>query len=123
MLGDSGVTPAELSHVNAHASCQKRSDVEEAHAIHRMVGDTPVWGVKSNFGYLGPAGGIIELIASLISLDQNLIPPTLNFETPDPDCPVNVNSVTTASGQKIALKVSFSDNGQIVCLVIHGKSA
>ncbi len=118
VLRDAEISATDLSHINAHASCQKLPDVEEAQAIRAAVGDTPVWGIKSNFGYLGPASGIIELIGSLISLQQHQIPPTLNYETPDPDCPVNINCESTKSDQTNALKISFSENGQIACVVI-----
>lgn len=109
----------EISHVSAHGCAAKEADELEAKAIAETLGETPVVANKSNYGELGPGGSTIELIASVMALNNELIPPTLNFETPDPDCPVQVNSEAESCEKKSAMKVSFSTTGQIACAAIR----
>lgn len=111
----------EIAHVSAHGCAAKEPDKQEANAIARTLGEVPVVANKSNFGELGPGGSTLEMIASIMSLNERLIPPTLNFETPDADCPVNVNATAETCPKNAALKVSFSSTGQIACAAIRAQ--
>jgi len=109
----------EIAHVSAHGCAAKEADKHEANAIAETVGQVPVVANKSNYGELGPGGSALEMISSVMSLNEQLIPPTMNFETPDQDCPVNVNSTPKPCEKNAALKVSFSSTGQIACSAIR----
>ena len=79
-----------VGHVNAHGNSTLEDDRAEARAIRAALGDVPVTAPKSFFGNLGHGSGAVELAVSLVALAHGVIPPTLNYESPDPDCPVNV---------------------------------
>lgn len=89
-LSKSGLEPRDVAHVNAHGLSTVAEDRYEAAVIRRQLGDVPVTAPKSFFGHLGAGGGAVELAASVIGIGRGLVPPTLNYETADPDCPVNV---------------------------------
>ncbi|HZZ28915.1 MAG TPA: beta-ketoacyl-[acyl-carrier-protein] synthase family protein [Pirellulales bacterium] len=82
--------PGEIGHVNAHGLSTMEDDRCEAQAIHALLGDVPVTAPKSFFGHLGSGGGALELAASVVGLQAGEIPITLNYQHPDPACPVNV---------------------------------
>lgn len=110
---------ADLSHVNAHGLSSVEHDVAEASAIHQAVGDIPVTALKSLFGNLGAGGGAVELVGSVLALHDQLVPRTLNYETPDPSCPVAVvKDEPLARTQPLALKLSQSATGQAAAVVI-----
>jgi 3-oxoacyl-[acyl-carrier-protein] synthase II len=91
-LRKAGVAPADVGHIHAHGLSTRHDDIEEAAAIHAVFGDdgqkVPVTAAKSYMGNLGAAGGMVELIASLMALQHGTAFPILNFETPDPRCPI-----------------------------------
>ena len=62
----------------------------EATAIHAVLGDTPVIAPKSYFGNIGGGGGAVEMAISLLAFQEGILPISLNYENPDPKCPVNV---------------------------------
>ena len=84
------LTAAEIGHVNAHAAGSVEDDATEATAIRAVLGDVPVTAPKSFFGHLGASGGAVEMVASLLALKHGEIPVTLNYDQPDPHCPVHV---------------------------------
>ena len=79
-----GLEPADVGHVNAHGNSTLEDDAAEAQAIRRTLGDVPVTAPKSFFGNLGSGSGAVELAVSLLAIEQGVVPPTLNYETPDP---------------------------------------
>jgi 3-oxoacyl-[acyl-carrier-protein] synthase II len=94
-------------------------DRAEAAAIARVLGDTPVTAPKSFFGHLGAGGGVVELAASVLGLQQGLVPATLNYETPDPLCPVNVVHGGPLAGRPpTAISVNLCSTGQAVAVAI-----
>ena len=94
-------------------------DRAEAAAIAAELGDVPVTAPKSSFGHLGAAGGAVELVASILGLEAGLVPPTLNYETPDPLCPVNVVHGEPLAGRPgTALAVNICSTGQSAAVVI-----
>ena len=90
----SGLSPSFVDHVNAHGTGTKPNDLTEAQALSDIFGDRmetlPVTSVKSSAGHLLGAAGGIEAIVSILSLREGLIPPTANFETPDPEARVDL---------------------------------
>lgn len=108
-----------IGHVNAHALGTVDDDRLEAQAIHAALGDVPVTALKSYFGHLGSGTSIVELIGSVIAINEGRVPHTLNFTTPDPDCPVNVvRNKSLAVAHPSALKLGYSDTGQTAAVIL-----
>src|SRR4029078_3232987 len=74
----------------SHGGSAVEQDRVEAEAIRATLGDVPVIALKSYFGDLAAGSGAVELIGSILALHRGQLPPTLNYEQPDPTCPVNV---------------------------------
>jgi len=120
-LANAGLKPADLGHVNAHGDSSVRGDQVEAQAIRDLLGDVPVTAIKSYFGDLGAGSGAIELAASVLGLAEGRVPRTLNYERPDPACPVNViHGSPLPVDKKVVLKLNQSLTGQAVAMVIAG---
>ncbi len=118
-LQRAGLSPSELGHINAHGMSTRHDDRIEAQAIHRTVPDVPVTAPKSYFGYLGAASAAVELAASVLALEHRLIPATLNYQTPDPECPVQVVAdMPRPLAAPVALKLSHAWTGQAAALVL-----
>jgi 3-oxoacyl-[acyl-carrier-protein] synthase II len=91
MALDRAELPAsDIGHVNANAGGQVEADAIEAEVIRETLGDVPVTAPKSALGNSGAASGAVEMVASLLALTHGTIPATLNYDTPDPRCPVRV---------------------------------
>jgi 3-oxoacyl-[acyl-carrier-protein] synthase II len=120
-LERSGAKPDDVDHVNAQGLATERSDRWEARAIHDVFGSkTPVWAIKGNIGSSGAAAGAVELIGSILALHRGELPPTLNCEHPDPECPIQVHTNGVRSvGKPFAVNLNFTDKGQIGVAVIR----
>lgn len=115
------LTPPEVGHVNAHGVSTVEMDRAEAKAIAAELGDVPVTAPKSFFGHLGAGGGVVELVASILGIERGLVPPTLNYATADPECPVNVVQGKPLEGRPAtAVKVNLCSTGQAVAVAIRG---
>ena len=122
-LSAAGLKPADLGHVTAHGLGTIDDDRIEAQAIHDTLGDVPVTAPKSYFGYLGAASGALETVLSLMAIEQGQVPATLNYQCPDPQCPVNViRGQPMPNRHPTALVLSHSANGQAVALVLAAAS-
>ena len=124
-LKDARLSPEEVGHINAHGLGERAEDVEEAQAIQIAFGDyakhVPVTALKSYFGNSGSGCGTLELAGSLCSLREGVILPTLNYESPDPDCPLNVvRDEPLATTNKVFMNVNVTVNGQASALVVRG---
>jgi 3-oxoacyl-[acyl-carrier-protein] synthase II len=118
-LKQAALRPADLAHVNAHGISMPEDDRIEAQAIARVVPDTPVTAPKSVFANLGAATGAMEMAASLLALNAGFVPMTLNYEHPDPACPVRVvHGEPLASAKRSALLVNRTPYGQAAAVVL-----
>jgi len=118
-LDAAGLRPGEVGHVNAHGASTTLDDPVEAQAIRETLGDVPVTAPKSCFGDLGAGGGAVELGASLLALVHGQVPPTLNYEHPDPLCPVNVVRGQPLTGTApTAVALNHTTQGQAVAVVL-----
>jgi 3-oxoacyl-[acyl-carrier-protein] synthase II len=115
LLRSSGLSACDIGHVHAHGLSTRRCDAEEAQAIaevfSRRSSPVPVVAAKGHFGNLGAASGLVELIASLQALQHGHLFRTLNYDTPDPECPVQIAAAGDAPGNAF-LNVSVTPQGQ-----------
>ncbi len=121
-MAEANITPAQLGHVNAHGLGTPAGDAAEAAALTKILGDqsksTPVVAAKSSLGNLGAASGVIELIASTKALHEQKLFRTLNFETPDPACPLAVAAEDGLASGGSFLKLSVTPQAQATALVV-----
>ena len=122
-LADAGVTPEQVGYINAHGTSTPFNDRIETRAIHAVFngGSPPVSSTKSAIGHLLGGAGAVEAIAVLGALQRGLLPPTLNFEEPDPDCDLDYipDGPREAPDLEIALSNSFGFGGQNACLAFR----
>ncbi len=119
VLDGAGVSAGQIAYVNAHGMSTTLDDQIEAQAIRDTLGDIPVTALKSYFGNLGAAGGVVELLASVLAFEKGSVPPTLNYQYADPACPVNViHGHPAEQTGPIVLKLSHSQCGQAVALLL-----
>jgi 3-oxoacyl-[acyl-carrier-protein] synthase II len=123
-LRQAGIGPERIDHINAQGFSTRRDDAWEARGLQQVFGacqpPVPVLAAKSYFGSLGAGSGSVEMAASLLALAHGVLPPTLNYEEPDPECPVHVQAGTARAVQRDhALKISFTEMGQCAALVIR----
>jgi 3-oxoacyl-[acyl-carrier-protein] synthase II len=122
-LRSSGLAPDGLGHLNAHGLSTRHSDREEAMGIHDLFGGRPtplsVVACKSYFGNLGAGGGVVELIASVLAIREGRLFRTLNYETPDPDCPVHVVTRADVPAGDTFLNLNLTPQGQASAVVVR----
>ncbi|MFI4876717.1 MAG: beta-ketoacyl-[acyl-carrier-protein] synthase family protein [Blastopirellula sp. JB062] len=90
VLADAQLTTQEVGAVVAHGVSMRDDDAYEAAGIAAALGDVPVTAPKSMTGHIGAGCGSLDLVTAAMMLHESLIPATLNYETPDPACPINV---------------------------------
>ncbi len=118
-LQSSGLQPSDIGHVNAHGSSMIEPDRIEARAIYDCLGDVPVTAPKSYFGCLGAGAGAVEMACSVLAVARGQVPPTLNYEQPDPTCPVNViHGEPLPVETQFALLLNQSETGQAAAVVL-----
>jgi 3-oxoacyl-[acyl-carrier-protein] synthase II len=118
-LDMAGVAPKELGCVLAHGLGCVHDDRIEAQAICQAAGDVPVVGLKSFYGHCGAGAGAIDLAIGLHALQQGRIPPTRNYETPDPACPANVSAEARRAESPLCLSLSHRLTGQAAALLLR----
>ena len=124
-IRDAGLQLDQIGHINAHGLGTRVTDVEEAKAILDVFGDDlgrkiPVTALKSYLGNSGAGSGMMELAGSLLGLVNGVIPATLNYETPDPECPLNiVSGKHQPTTNKIFLKINVTRIGQASAAIVE----
>lgn len=117
-LSASGVDASSVGHINANGFGTIEDDQQESQAIHSVFGDTPVLAAKANFGNLGPGTGVIELVASILAMQNSTLPPAINFNSSN-DCAIQLNKQSTPLEQSSCVKQSFSRTGQIASILLQ----
>jgi len=122
-LEDAGIDPTEIDYINPHGSSTPLNDSMETHAIKEVFGDhaykLAISSTKSMLGHAMGASGTIEAIACTLAIRDGIIPPTINYETPDPECDLDyVPNIARKQNVSAALSNSFGLGGQNACLVI-----
>ena len=122
-LADAGLAPDAVGYINAHGTGTPENDKMEWVGVSAVFGERagsiPMSSNKSMIGHSLTAAGAVEAIFTVLSVRHGLLPPTINYETPDPALPVDcVPNVARAASVKHAISNSFGFGGQNVCLVI-----
>jgi 3-oxoacyl-[acyl-carrier-protein] synthase II len=122
-LEDAGVAPGDVDYINAHGTSTPVNDAAETYAIKRLFGEDayhiPVSSSKSVLGHAMGGTGAIEAIFCACALDAGMIPPTWNYETPDPACDLDyVPNAPRPADLRVTLSNSFGLGGQNACLVL-----
>jgi len=122
-LEDAGVEPEEVDYINAHGTSTPANDMNETLAVKAVFGDHAydlvMGSTKSMTGHLLGAAGAVETVISLLACQNGVIPPTINFSTPDPDCDLNyAHNERVEREVEIAISNSFGFGGHNVCLAV-----
>lgn len=122
-IKDAGLTPADVDYINAHGTSTELNDKFETMAIKAVFGESAqkvaVSSTKSMTGHLLGAAGAIELIACALSIDGQFIPPTINYEYPDPECDLDyVPNQGRTAAVNVAMSNSLGFGGHNATLVI-----
>ncbi|HEY9368474.1 beta-ketoacyl-[acyl-carrier-protein] synthase family protein [Streptomyces sp.] len=125
-LGDAGVRPEDVDYVNAHGSGTVQNDRHETAAVKRSLGEhaaaAPMSSIKSMVGHSLGAIGAIELAACVLALAHGVIPPTANYETPDPECDLDYVPVTAREARlRTVLSVGSGFGGFQSAVVLDGR--
>jgi 3-oxoacyl-[acyl-carrier-protein] synthase II len=121
-IKDAGKNPEDIDYINAHGTSTQVNDRVETLAIKESLGQAaykiPVSSTKSMTGHLIAAAGATELIICLMAIRDNIVPPTINYETPDPNCDLDyVPNVAREHRTRTILNNSFGFGGQNISLI------
>ena len=124
-LRDAGLSPDEVGYVNAHGTSTTVNDKVETVACKAVFGDragkVPVSSTKSMMGHLIAAAGVTEMIVCLMAIRDQVLPPTINLENPDPLCDLDyIPNQAREAKVNVALNNSFGFGGQNVTLAVGG---
>jgi 3-oxoacyl-[acyl-carrier-protein] synthase II len=123
-LAFGGVSPDELSWICAHGTGTPLNDAAETKAIKLALGDaayrTPVSSLKGALGHMFGAAGAISAVTAVQAMREGMIPPTINYQTPDPECDLDyVPNAARPAPVKTAMINAFGFGGQNACLVLR----
>lgn len=123
-LRNAGVNPGDVDYINAHGTSTEFNDKCETQAIKAIFGEharkVPVSSNKSMFGHLLGAAGGVELISTVFTIIHGIIPPTINYENPDPECDLDyVPNTAREQKVKVAISNSFGFGGHNATLAVR----
>lgn len=123
-LKDAGLTSADVQYINAHGTSTPANDVNETRAIKAVFGEDAaainVSSTKSSTGHMLGAAGAVEFIVSALAVQEGIIPPTINYETPDPECDLNYTPNAAVRREvTAAISNSFGFGGHNVSLAVR----
>jgi 3-oxoacyl-[acyl-carrier-protein] synthase II len=120
-LRRAAISASDVGHVHAHGAATTAGDPAEAQGIADVFGtDVPVTSLKGACGNLGAAGGVVELVASLLAIRQGALFPILNCEHPDPNCPIALATKAGIDPGAIVANVNYTPHGQASAVVARG---
>jgi 3-oxoacyl-[acyl-carrier-protein] synthase II len=119
-LNMAGLEPKDVDYVNAHGTSTPLNDKAEAVAIREIFGDykVPVSSTKSMIGHLIGAAGAVEAIACVLAIEKQIIPPSINYDTPDPDMDINVITEPTPANLGAVMNNSFGFGGHNAVMIL-----
>jgi 3-oxoacyl-[acyl-carrier-protein] synthase II len=124
-LQSAGLRPEEVSYINAHGTSTELNDKAETAAIKRALGEeaarrVPISSIKSMVGHSGAGAGGVEAVACVLAIRDNVLPPTINYQYPDPDCDLDyVPNEARPHQVDVVLSNSFGLGGQNASLVLR----
>ncbi len=123
-LRSAGISPLEVDYINAHGTSTPYNDATETLAIKRVFGEhaarLAISSTKSMTGHMLGAAGGVEGVYSVLALEHGIIPPTINYEEPDPECDLDyVPNVARQSPIQVAVSNSFGFGGTNACLIFR----
>jgi 3-oxoacyl-[acyl-carrier-protein] synthase II len=123
-LKDAGIAPSEVDYINAHGTSTEYNDANETQAIKKVFGEhafkLAVSSTKSMTGHLLGAAGAVEGVFSVLALCHGIIPPTINYENPDPDCDLDyVPNQARRADIRVVLSNSFGFGGTNACVIFR----
>ena len=122
-IKDAYINPEDIEYINAHGTSTVINDKIESKAIMKVFGEhaknLKISSIKSMIGHLLAAAGAVEFVSTVMSVYSGILPPTINYEEPDPDCPLDylVNGAETVD-VKLAMSNSFGFGGGNACLIV-----
>jgi 3-oxoacyl-[acyl-carrier-protein] synthase II len=122
---DAGVDPHEIGYVNAHGTSTPVGDSAETRVLKLALGDekaraTPISSTKGATGHCLGAAGAVEAIFTILALERGTLPPTINYETPDPECDLDyIPNEAREQQVEVAVSNSFGFGGHNACLVFR----
>lgn len=122
-LADARMNPSDIDYINAHGTSTELNDQIETFSVKQVFGSEayqiPMSSIKSMLGHMIAAAGATELIASILTIRENRIPPTINYETPDESCDLDyVPNKAREAKVETVLSNSFGFGGQNIALVV-----
>jgi 3-oxoacyl-[acyl-carrier-protein] synthase II len=122
-LDNAGVSPQDVDYINAHGTSTPLNDAMETLAIKKVFGEhayrVPLSSTKSMIGHLFGGAGAVETIVCALTIKNGVIHPTINYETPDPECDLDyVPNVAREAKVDVALSNAFGLGGQDACVVV-----
>jgi 3-oxoacyl-[acyl-carrier-protein] synthase II len=122
-LASAGATPDDVGHLHAHGLSTRTCDTDEARAISAVFGarsaPIPVIAAKSYFGNLGAGSGMVEFVASLLALQHNTLFPVLNYDCPDPECPLAVVTLPGTPPGSSFVNLNVTPQGQASAVMVR----
>ena len=123
-LKDAQVVPEDVDYINAHGTSTPSGDIAETLAVKSLFGDhanrVAMSATKSMIGHLLGAAGAVELIATLCAMENDYIPPTINYENPDPECDLDcVPNQGRSANIQVALSNAFGFGGHNTSIAVR----
>jgi 3-oxoacyl-[acyl-carrier-protein] synthase II len=123
-LTDAGVNVDEVDYINAHGTSTPLGDASETRVIKLALGEenarkTPISSTKGATGHCLGAGGAIEAIFTTLAVNRNVLPPTINYDEPDPECDLDyIPNESREADVRIGVSNSFGFGGHNACIVV-----
>jgi 3-oxoacyl-[acyl-carrier-protein] synthase II len=124
-MADAGVNPDEIDYINAHGTSTPLGDASETRVIKLALGEenarkTPVSSTKGATGHCLGAAGAIEAIFTMLAVNKNTLPPTINYEEPDPECDLDyIPNEAREAPVTVGMSNSFGFGGHNACIVVR----
>jgi 3-oxoacyl-[acyl-carrier-protein] synthase II len=124
-LADASIAGDEIDYVNAHGTSTPLGDASETRVIKLALGEekarrTPVSSTKGATGHCLGASGAVEAITCVFAVQRDMLPPTINYESPDPECDLDyIPNEAREATVDVALSNNFGFGGHNACLVIR----
>jgi 3-oxoacyl-[acyl-carrier-protein] synthase II len=122
---DAGIDPAEIGYINAHGTSTPLGDASETRVIKLAVGEEnarriPVSSTKGATGHCLGASGAIEAIFTVLATERGVLPPTINYDDPDPECDLDyIPNEARESQIEVGVSNSFGFGGHNACVVFR----